>query len=114
MQLLKATAFVPATFANVAVGFDILGFALKSLGESATVELIPGKRKISIDPIAGYPELSLDPRANTATAGLLQLMDDKKLQHGFHASLKKLFQLNPASAAHRLRRWRQLLPRVAS
>ena len=111
---MKATAFAPATVANVAVGFDILGFALKSLGESATVELIPGKRKISIDPIAGYPELSLDPRANTATAGLLQLIDDKKLQHGFHVSLKKLFQLDPASAAHRRRRWRRLLPRVAS
>ena len=86
---MKATAFAPATVANVAVGFDILGFALQSLGESATVELISGHRKISIEPIAGYPALSLDPRTNTATARLLQLMRDKKLQHGFHVSLKK-------------------------
>jgi homoserine kinase len=33
----KATAFAPASAANVAIGFDILGFSVDVLGDKVTV-----------------------------------------------------------------------------
>ncbi|PYS58665.1 MAG: hypothetical protein DMF74_23125 [Acidobacteria bacterium] len=35
-----ATAFAPATVSNVAVGFDILGFAIEGVGDVVTVSKI--------------------------------------------------------------------------
>jgi hypothetical protein len=72
----RARAFAPATVANVAVGFDIMGFALEGLGEVATVERIPLADQASpviIGPIKGFPEIVTDPEKNTAGAGLLQI-----------------------------------------
>jgi homoserine kinase len=74
----SATAFAPATVANVAVGFDILGFAINGLGETACVEKIPSA-KVILNPIEGYPEIPLEPHLNTATAGLLELIKDHNL-----------------------------------
>jgi homoserine kinase len=85
----RATAFAPATVANVGVGFDILGFALNGLGETATVEIMPGNPTVVIDPIDGYPQLPTDPLQNTATVGLVQLIRDLKLPFGFKVTLKK-------------------------
>ncbi len=34
----QATAFAPASAANVAIGFDILGFSVDVLGDKVTVE----------------------------------------------------------------------------
>jgi homoserine kinase len=33
----RATAFAPASVGNVAIGFDILGFAVGALGDRVTV-----------------------------------------------------------------------------
>lgn len=84
----EAVAFAPATVANVAVGFDILGFALEGLGERATVRHA-STPVVTVDPVDGYPELPTDPVRNTATAGLVRLIADKKLRHGFHVTLEK-------------------------
>ena len=80
-----ATAFAPATVANVAVGFDILGFAVEGVGDTVTAEL-QSKREVSV---IGPPEFPLDPEKNTATAGLVQLIRDLELPHGFRVSIKK-------------------------
>ncbi|MBN8538330.1 MAG: homoserine kinase [Deltaproteobacteria bacterium] len=87
-SLNSATAFAPATVANVAVGFDILGFAINGLGETACVEKIPSA-KVILNPIEGYPEIPLEPHLNTATAGLLELIKDQNLNFGFRVTLKK-------------------------
>ena len=54
----KAIAFAPATVANVAVGFDILGFALQGLGETAIVHRVElkkkGGRSVVIEKIPGF------------------------------------------------------------
>jgi homoserine kinase len=34
----RATAFAPASVGNVAIGFDILGFAVDALGDRVTAE----------------------------------------------------------------------------
>ena len=38
MAITRAEAFAPATVANLGVGFDILGLAIKGMGDTATVE----------------------------------------------------------------------------
>jgi homoserine kinase len=84
----SSTAFAPATVANVAVGFDILGFALKGLGETATVEKIR-QPTVVVTPVAGFSDLPVDPLKNTASAGLVRLREDKKLSFGFKVTLQK-------------------------
>ncbi|MEK7691788.1 MAG: homoserine kinase, partial [Bdellovibrionota bacterium] len=38
----RATAYAPATVANVGVGFDILGFAFDKVGDEITDERVDG------------------------------------------------------------------------
>lgn len=84
-----ARAFAPATVANVAVGFDILGFALENIGEIAIVEKIESRPEVLIKPITGFETLATDPLKNTATAGLVRLIKEKKFSFGFNVRLKK-------------------------
>ncbi len=68
--------FAPATVANVAVGYDILGFALDSPGDEiiARFSKTPG---ITISGIHGTKKkLPKDPTKNTATVGAIALLKD--------------------------------------
>lgn len=84
-----AQAFAPATVANVAVGFDILGFALSGIGEVATVRKINLPGQVKVLPVPGFPLLPLDPLKNTCSAGLVQLLKDQDLPFGFEVALQK-------------------------
>ena len=85
----SATAFAPATVGNVAVGFDILGFALEMIGDRVTVERID-EPTVRIDEITGIvTDLPTRPDENTATVGLVQLIDDLGLDFGFEVSIEK-------------------------
>jgi homoserine kinase len=68
----KVTAFAPATVANVAVGFDILGFPVEAEGDTVTAERReePGVEIAAVDGVVR--SLSLDPQTNVAgyVAGL--------------------------------------------
>ena len=92
MNLKQATAFAPATVGNVAVGFDILGFALDGIGDRVTVRR-SARPEVRIVEIKGAAadgvEFPLDPRKNSATAGLVQLLEDRKLDFGFDVILDK-------------------------
>ncbi len=62
----RATAFAPATVSNVACGFDVLGFAVATVGDrvTATVTSRPG---VSISRIGGAKgTITLDARSPTA------------------------------------------------
>jgi homoserine kinase len=84
-----AKAYAPASVANVAVGFDLFGFAVDIAGDTATVE-VTDDGKISVGEVSGLmTSLPTDPLKNTATAGLVQLQRDLGLQTGFRVSLKK-------------------------
>jgi homoserine kinase len=83
----RAFAFAPATVANVAVGFDILGFALEGIGETAEVEVID--EGVIIEPVKGYANLPLDPAKNTAGLALLELIKRRRLDFGFRVALNK-------------------------
>ncbi len=63
---LSATAYAPATVANLGPGFDILGLALAAPGDRVIVErsASPG---VTLTAITGYSDsLPLDPNRNTA------------------------------------------------
>lgn len=65
----EVRVFAPASVANVAVGFDILGFAIHGPGDEVVARLVPGQRGVSISAITGLSEgrtLPLDANKNTA------------------------------------------------
>lgn len=89
-------AYAPATVANLAVGFDILGLALEGvggIGEWVSVEKLEGTRQIVIDPVEGYPDLPLEPARNCASAGLLRMQEELGLGFGFRLRLRKRIPL---------------------
>ncbi|MGI9179081.1 MAG: homoserine kinase [Longimicrobiaceae bacterium] len=85
----SVTAFAPATVGNVAVGFDILGHALDAVGDRVTLRRI-GEPMVRIASIGGSVEpLPTNSAANTATAGLVRLIEDHRLPFGFEVTLEK-------------------------
>jgi homoserine kinase len=85
----SATAFAPASVGNVAIGFDILGFAVDALGDRVTVSKRsePGVGITSVKGIAG--ELPTDPQRNTAGQALLAMQEALKLPFGFTLEIDK-------------------------
>lgn len=85
-----ATAFAPATVANVGVGFDVLGFALHGVGDRVTVSRDAASDSVSVGAVTGIvPQLPLDPRRNTASVALLALLEARRPDHGFLVSIEK-------------------------
>jgi homoserine kinase len=94
----SATAFAPATVANVAVGFDILGFAIESVGDVVTVSITDdgSVRVKEILDATGAPaslDVPLDAERNAATVGLIKLREDLRLDFGFQVGLRKSIAL---------------------
>ena len=84
-----ATAFAPASVANVAIGFDILGFSVGAIGDRATVRrtATPG---VTIKAIRGVvSDLPLEPAKNTAGRALEAMIEALALPFGFELELDK-------------------------
>lgn len=83
-----ATATAPATVSNVAVGFDILGFSLEAPHDRVTVRrsALRGVRIVDAD---GDSKLPDDPEQNTATAGLVALVEERQPAFGFDVEIDK-------------------------
>ena len=85
--------YAPATVANVACGFDIIGFAVKKPGD----EVILRKKKepgVSISKITGdQNKLPLEPEKNTAGVSVLAFLRYLDLNHGFEIELHKKMPL---------------------
>lgn len=87
-SLQAVRVFAPATCANVAVGYDILGFAIADLGD----ELILTRRDapgLSLSIGGQTPDLPINLDGNTASQALISLMQHLNLQQGFHLQLNK-------------------------
>lgn len=82
-------AFAPATVANVSCGFDILGFAIDSMGD--TVELVlkdePGLRVVSIEGDGG--RLPKEANKNTCAVAIQAMLDELGITPGIDIYLKK-------------------------
>ena len=85
----RARAFAPASVGNVAIGFDILGFAIDALGDQITVtrSSTPGVEVGAIRGVAG--ELPRDARENTAGRALLALHEAVRPSFGFSLEIDK-------------------------
>ena len=89
MSLGSATAFAPASVGNVAIGFDILGFAVDALGDRVTVARSDAKG-VRISRIDGAQvELPLEPERNTAGRALLAMHGALGLDFGLTMSIEK-------------------------
>ena len=90
----SAAAFAPATVSNVAVGFDALGFAVEAAGDEVTLTLTeePSVRVVEVVDTTGTlapGAIPLDPAQNTATVGLLRLLEDVRPGFGFDVRVRK-------------------------
>lgn len=66
-----------------------MGFSAGVTGDTALVEKI-SERKVIVGEITGVlKSLPSDPLANTATAGLVRLIEDQNLNYGFRVSIEK-------------------------
>jgi len=85
----RAVAFAPASVGNVAIGFDILGFAVDALGDRVTVtrRAAPGVEIRAVHGIAG--ELPHEPRDNTAGRALLAMQEALTPDFGFVLEIDK-------------------------
>lgn len=85
----EARAFSPASVANVAVGFDLLGYAVPDVGDTVTVRRIDAP-EVRIAAIRGAAvELPLDAPSNTAGAALIALRKALGLTYGFEVEIDK-------------------------
>ncbi|MDE1923984.1 MAG: homoserine kinase, partial [Gammaproteobacteria bacterium] len=86
-MLTEVTAFAPATVANVAIGFDILGHTVEAIGDRVRLRRIadPVVRIASIGGIAGA--LPVEPERNTAGRAVQALIEDLNLGHGFEMEI---------------------------
>ncbi|MGH8150826.1 MAG: homoserine kinase, partial [Steroidobacteraceae bacterium] len=85
----RATAFAPASVGNVAIGFDILGFAVDALGDHVSVERRP-EPGVTISAIRGSStDLPLEPERNTAGRALLAMAAALQLDFGLDMQIDK-------------------------
>ncbi len=116
----RAVAFAPASVGNVAIGFDILGFAVGSLGDrvTATRRAARGVEITGVRGIAG--ELAREPKQNTAGQALLTLIEAVQPDFGFSIEIDKGIPLgsglggSAASAVAAVVAGNALLPRPCS
>ena len=71
--------FAPASVANIAVGYDILGFAVNDIGDEVIVR--EGQQEgLIISSIHNYPNLTKDINKNTAGFAALKLLESLGLE----------------------------------
>lgn len=79
--------FSPATVANVACGFDVLGFCLDTVGDEMVVRKTATKG-ISITKIEGY-DLPMETKRNVAGVAALSLLEKVEVDFGFEIEIYK-------------------------
>ncbi len=79
--------FSPATVANVACGFDVLGFCLDSVGDDMVIRKTD-KKGIHITKIEGF-DLPYEAELNVAGVSALAMYEDAKPDCGFEIEIYK-------------------------
>jgi homoserine kinase len=90
-EMTEATAFAPATVANVAVGFDVLGFALEGVGDHVRVSVDEAATSpVIVESITGVvTDLPTDPSRNTAAVAVATMIEALDLDVGLRIVLDK-------------------------
>ena len=82
--------FAPATVANVACGFDILGFAIHKPGDEIIAKLNPNHKGLVITKITGdNGKLPYEVEKNTAGVAALRLMEHLGINDGVDLEIHK-------------------------
>jgi homoserine kinase len=89
MSMQRATAFAPASVGNVAIGFDILGFAVDALGDRITVMRSPQPGVRIVGTSGVVMDLPAEPERNTAGRALLALNVAVRPDFGFDMHIEK-------------------------
>ncbi len=85
-----ATAFAPASVANLAVGFDVLGFAVACVGDRVRARFDPNGTGVQIGVITGLvAALPLDPALNTASVAVLAMAREHPFEGGITLDIYK-------------------------
>jgi homoserine kinase len=85
----RATAFAPASVGNVAVGFDILGFAVDALGDRVTARRT-AQRGVTIHAITGVAgQLPIVAAENTAGRAVEAMLEVLQLDFGVELEIEK-------------------------
>jgi len=86
----EVRVFAPASVANVAVGFDILGFAIYGAGDEVVARFTDGKG-LSIATITGLQDkkLPLEVEKNTAGFAALKLLEHLGEERGIELEIHK-------------------------
>ena len=79
--------FSPGTVANVACGFDVLGFCLENIGDEMIVRTTD-KKDIPITKVEGYT-LPFEAHKNVAGVSALALLEDANPDCGFEIEIYK-------------------------
>ena len=87
----EATAFAPATVANVAVGFDVLGFALEGVGDRVRVSVDEdASEPVSVESIVGVvADIPTEPKRNTAAVAVAKMIEALDLDVRLRIALDK-------------------------
>lgn len=83
----SATAFAPATIANIGFGYDILGMAIEAPGDYVTISFRDDK-KITIESVSDS-DIPLDINKNTAGVAVLEFLKHYNTDKGFNIKFKK-------------------------
>lgn len=86
--------FSPATVANVACGFDVLGFCLDSVGDEMVIRKV-AKKGIFITKIEGGFDLPYETELNVAGVSALAMYEATKPDCGFEIEINK--KIKPGS-----------------
>jgi homoserine kinase len=85
----SATAFAPATVSNVACGFDVLGFALESPGDTVTARLTADGAVRIDDILDDQGRLPRDAKKNTAGVAARAVLDAAGDRRGVALIIRK-------------------------
>jgi homoserine kinase len=87
MKKSEIKLFSPATVANVACGFDVLGLCLDTIGDEMVVRKVD-KKGVRITKIEGF-KLPFETELNVAGVSALAMYQELQLDCGFEIEIKK-------------------------
>ncbi len=89
----KIKVFAPATVANLACGFDVMGLAINEPGDEVSIELNDSGELRIIKITGDEGKLTLDSKKNTVTVSILNMMKQMGKKLGADISLRKKMPL---------------------
>jgi homoserine kinase len=89
MSVARATAFAPASVGNVAIGFDILGFSVDSLGDRVTAVRTASPGVTIAAPTGVVTNIPRQPEKNTAGRAVMALLEAAQPGFGIELHVEK-------------------------